>query len=77
MDFSVFFVSKTLMQSQSSLINSLGMMPCYSARENAISVKLVCLMPENGKYNKPTHIVYIALFNAQTGVLEAIMVIIN
>lgn len=50
-------------------------MPCYSKSENALSVKLVSLMPENkAKFGLSTHIVYVALFDAETGALNAIMV---
>ena len=51
------------------------MMPCYSPSDNIISCKLICMYPENYKrYGLSTHIVYIVLFDAQTGQLLSLMV---
>ncbi len=52
----------------------LGLMPCRSNADNIISVKLVSLYPGNNRMGLPSHIVYVCLFDATTGVLKAVMV---
>ena len=52
-----------------------GMMPCYSSDYGGpVSCKLVSLFPGNSALGKPTHIVYVLLFDAVTGEPIAIMV---
>ncbi len=48
------------------------MMPCRFI--DVISCKVVSLYPENGKRNLPTHIVYVVLFEAQSGRILGILV---
>ena len=51
------------------------MMPCYSPADKIISCKLICMYPQNQKrYGLSTHIVYIVVFDADTGKLLSLMV---
>jgi hypothetical protein len=50
------------------------MMPCYSAFENVLSCKMLCLYSDNKKYDAPTIVVYVLLFDADNGKLISIMV---
>ena len=51
-----------------------GLMPCYSKADNIISCKIVCVYPQNTQKGISSHIVYVLLFNASTGNLQALMV---
>ena len=49
-------------------------MPCYSGFENIMACKIISLYSDNKKYNAPTIIVYVLLFDADNGKLLSIMV---
>lgn len=49
-------------------------MPCYSSFDNVISCKIISLYSDNKKYDAPTIIVYVLMFDADTGKLISIMV---
>ena len=51
------------------------MMPCYSkADDDLIACKLVSVYPQNTKLGISSHIVYVFLFDAANGELQAVMV---
>jgi hypothetical protein len=49
-------------------------MPCYSGFDNIMACKIISLYSDNKKYNAPTIIVYVLLFDADNGKLLSIMV---
>merc|ERR1711936_615335 len=54
--------------------SSFLMMPCCLPMDNIISCKLICMYPQNHKrYGLSTHIVYILVFDATSGLLRSIL----
>lgn len=51
----------------------LGLMPCFSGFDNIMACKIISLYSDNRQYNAPTIIVYVLLFDADTGKLLTIM----
>ena len=47
-------------------------MPGYSAKDNALAVKLITVFPENEKQNLPSHNSYIMVFDTSTGLPQAV-----
>ncbi|XP_014675244.1 PREDICTED: ketimine reductase mu-crystallin-like [Priapulus caudatus] len=51
----------------------LGVMPGYSAKDDALATKLVSVCPQNAGTDIPTHLATILLFEPSNGCLKAIM----
>ena len=48
------------------------MMPAYSAKDNALAVKLVTAFPENAKQGLPSLIGNIMVFDSRNGLPQAV-----